>query len=322
MALNKLNEVTYLRVFAITSLVLWHSYCSYTSWGIGNSPLDHFYRVAFLFITPIANMPLFTFLSGYLFFYLLNNKHKYTTFNDFLRNKTNRLLIPYLLLGFVINLTQIGRGKPLIPMLYGAPNHMWYCLMLFNCFMICWIVEKKCGARYNYILAFLSAFFVFIVGKRYLSEHSLWGVWMVAYFYCFFYLGYITYKYAEYIFPVAIRNTIILIVAFVCSALLSIRFNHIAGLSSAIFVILLVSVTRRIKRNPPRWMEIVAKYSFGIYVFHQWIIWNVTRYSPMQSIIQEHYILFPVTLYVCVFTISLLFTHLSLKTRIGRYLLL
>ena len=48
--------------------------------------------------------------------------------------------------------------------------------------MICWIVEKKIGARYNYILAVLSAIFVLVVGKRYLSEHSLLGVWMVAYF--------------------------------------------------------------------------------------------------------------------------------------------
>ena len=198
---------------------------------------------------------------------------------------------------------------------------MWYCLMLFNCFMICWVVEKKIGTRNNYVLAFLSAIFVFLVGNRYLSEHSLWGVWMVAYFYCFFYLGFIFFKYADIIFPVISKYYLILIIAFVCTALLSTRLNHIAGFSSAIFVILLVSAARRIKRNPPRWMEIVAKYSFGIYVFHQWIIWNVTRYSPMQSIIQEHYILFPITLYVCVFTSSLLLTHLSLKTRLGRYLL-
>lgn len=207
---KKLSEVTILRVYAIMSLVAWHCYCSYTAWGIGNSPLDSTYSSAFKVFAPTANMPLFTFLSGYLFFYLFKEKGKYADFRGFLKNKVNRLLIPYLILGFVINLTQIGRGRPLWPMFYGAPNHMWYCLMLFYCFMICWLVEKKLGQMYNIILAVLSFSFVLLQGGLYLSVESPLGWWMVAYFYSYFYIGFMVFQYADKIFPLLSKYNIFL----------------------------------------------------------------------------------------------------------------
>lgn len=139
---KSLNEVTWLRVYAIISLVLWHSYCAYTSWGLASSSLNDYYKMFFKFATPIANMPLFTFLSGYLFCYLHVYCGKYKEFKGFVQNKARRLLIPYFVLGFCINMTQIGRMHP-IDLLWGLPNHLWYCIMLFWCFIICWVVEKK-----------------------------------------------------------------------------------------------------------------------------------------------------------------------------------
>lgn len=321
MSKDRLNSVTYIRFFAIMSLVAWHCYCSYIAWGIGNSPLDKWYAIAFRFFAPTANMPLFTFLSGYLFCFLLNEKGKYSDFKGFLVNKVNRLLVPYLVLGFVINLTQIGRGKPFLPMFYGAPNHMWYCLILFYCFIICWVFEKKFSSRANMLLAILSFLFVLFAGGVYMSESSPLGIWMLAYFYGYFYVGFIVYHYSDSLYPTLYKYKILLGIAFICFALLSYKFKHLEGISSLIFVMFLTTIAQKIESCPPHWMEIVAKYSFGVYVFHQWIIWNVTRYEPMQPLIREHYVLFPIVLFICVFSISMLLTHLSIKTRVGRYLL-
>lgn len=318
---KKLSEVTYLRVYAIMSIVAWHSYCSYTAWGIGNSPLDGCYSLVFMFFAPTANMPMFTFLSGYLFCFLFKEKGKYAFLNGFLKNKVNRLLIPYFVFGFIINLTQIGRGKPLMPMFYGAPNHMWYCLMLFYCFMICWLIEKKLGQMYNIILAVLSFSFVLLQGIQYLSLESPLGWWMVAYFYGYFYMGFLVFQYADRFFPFLQRWNILLGLLFICSVILSGKNHHAVGLSSVLFVMLLITIARGINADIPHWIDVIAKYSFGVYVFHQWIIWNVTHYEPMQPIIRDHYVLFPLILYVCVFIICIFLTHISLKTRVGRYLL-
>lgn len=251
MSKDRLNNVTYLRVFAIMSLVAWHSYCSYIAWGIGNSPLDKWYTITFHFITPTANMPLFTFLSGYLFCFLLREKGKYADFKGFLVNKVNRLLIPYLVLGFIINLTQIGRGKPLLPMFYGAPNHMWYCLMLFYCFIICWVVERKLSTKINIFLAIFSFLFVLVVGGKYMSVSSPLGIWMVAYFYSYFYLGFLIYQYSDRIYPILDKNKAFLGGVFICFALLSYRFHYVEGISSVLFVMLLTTLARQIEIAPP-----------------------------------------------------------------------
>lgn len=78
-----LKDVLYIRCFAVVSLVAWHSYCIYICQGFADSPMHDAYARLFSFLTPDANMPLFTFLAGYLFCYLLKTKHKYPDFRGF-----------------------------------------------------------------------------------------------------------------------------------------------------------------------------------------------------------------------------------------------
>lgn len=66
----------------------------------------------------------------------------------------------------------------------------------------------------------------------------------------------------------------------------------------------------------------VGKYSFGIYVFHQWIIWNITRWHGTSSLMNEHYVIFPLILFITVFAISYYLSVFLCKTKVGRYLLL
>lgn len=70
----KLQNVIILRVWAIITLVAWHSYCSYICWDLAHSPADKFYKIIFKVIAPDANMPLFTMLAGYLYYYSMRVK--------------------------------------------------------------------------------------------------------------------------------------------------------------------------------------------------------------------------------------------------------
>lgn len=323
---DKLLEVTFLRVLAVLSLVAWHSYCSYICWDIADSPLNETYTLLFRFLTPDAYMPVFTFVSGYLFYYLLIEKGKYADFKEFLKNKVNRLLIPYLVLGFVINMTQIGRQNPL-ELLVGAPNHLWYCLMLFYCFIACWLIEKKLSPKYNIIAMFLSFLFVMAVGSHNIMRLPL-GVWMPTYYYGYFYLGFLVFKYKTEVLTMVRKYWMLLVVVYVTTILYSLH-NHLLILTTLSFTLLLYYVAYMVKNSlggakllEATWVKEIEKCSFGIYVFHQWIIWNVTRYEPFQPFIGQHYILFPLTLYISVFIVSLLLTRLLVKTKIGQYLLL
>ena len=123
--MNRLADVTLLRSIAVISLVMWHCYCPYISWNMAVEV--GIYSRLLTNIIPDANMPLFTFLAGYLFCYLFEEKGKYKEFKSFLISKINRLLIPFLVLGTLMNLTMYGKDR--VDILYGQPNHMWYCLI-------------------------------------------------------------------------------------------------------------------------------------------------------------------------------------------------
>lgn len=300
------------------TLVAWHCYCPYICWGLQKSPLNGTYTMIFKCIAPIANMPLFTFLSGYLFCYLHEECGKYKDFKGFLNNKARRLLIPYLVLGVIINMTQIGRMYP-VELFWGTPNHMWYCLMLFYCFIVCWFVENKIGRWLNYLLAIASFGFVIYWGGQFLEKSPL-GLFIPAYYYCFFYMGYIVYSKRERVLKYTIYLLPFILVLYALTIWNS-KGGHLQGITAVLFIIMTLFIACLIKSEPPKWIKTISIYSFGIFVFHQWIIWNVTRYSLMSEIMNEHYILFPLLLFISVFAISFCLTHLSLKTKVGRYLL-
>ena len=108
---NKLWDVTLVRCFAVFSLVVWHTYCIYMCWGdVINCPLDWTYIKIMDRIIPHANMPLFTFIAGYLMGYQLEN-NKYEQFALFVKKKARRLLVPYILFGALMIIAQPGLGE-------------------------------------------------------------------------------------------------------------------------------------------------------------------------------------------------------------------
>lgn len=327
-------NLSILRSYAVLTLVAWHSYCSYISWEIIDSPANKLYAVAFSIIAPVANMPLFTFLSGYLFFLLLNGHGKYQDFRTFFFNKTNRLLIPFIILGSIINLCEYG--KHYVDIFYGAPNHLWYCLMLFFCFIISWIVEKYCN-KLNYLLFAISICYALMGGGKYLSVDSILGWKNVLYFYNFFLAGLYAYKYnilsmIEAYFKKNSKQFCVFVLIYMLLGLGSNKISNLAPITSYTYIVLLFCMVGLLERNVFSRKSIntlinnVSTYSFGIYVFHQWIIWNLTRIPQSINVLKpymtEHYVLFPFLLTLVVFYTSYKMTCISVKTKLGKYLLL
>ena len=325
---SNLQNVALLRVLATFSIVVWHTYCSYICWGVADSPANYFYGMLFPRVFPIANMPLFTIIAGYLFCYLLNEKNKYAEFKGFVINKVHRLLIPFLVLGTIMNLSQYG--KNLVDLLYGQPNHLWYCLMLFYCFIICWLVEKKFSWKLNVVLMLFS-FIVVLTGKNYLSRLPL-GLFQPVYFYGFFYFGYL---FRKLYVKKHLQNK-----AFVfCSIAVYLAFcvKHSKytqlplALSHAILAFWLATSICNLKlvmnnKKINNVINVVSKYSFGIYVLHQWIIWNMTREPHLlaytKPVLEQHYIFAPIIASVTIFFFCFVMTHFLCKTKVGRYFLL
>lgn len=104
---NDLREISVLRCLAVISLVVWHTICIYIyeEWGGLKTPASAFYAKFGEVFIPFANMPLFTFIAGYLLAYLMSIG-KYVSTKEFLLKKVHRLLIPYVILGILMTVAQ------------------------------------------------------------------------------------------------------------------------------------------------------------------------------------------------------------------------
>ena len=326
---ENLIDIAILRCFATISLVVWHTYCSYICWDVADTPANQLYRMVFTRIIPDANMPLFTILAGYLFHYLFVEKGKYQNFKKFLHNKINRLLIPFLVLGTAMNLTQYG--KAITDIIYGVPNHLWYCLMLFYVYIAFWLIEQYCGTKVNKILSIFSLVLVTIVGLGAISHRVIGGLFIPAYYYCYFFFGFYFRKNIKKWKLLNGKYTIILVITVY---LFSTIDQHLIALTSISYFLLLYTLVNTLvfsthlnkRRELTDHINMFCKYSFGIYVFHQYILWNLTREPHcllyIKPLLEKYYIIAPIILVMMVLSISYLLTHYSLKTKLGRFLLL
>ncbi len=167
MRAGRLNDIVILRSISILLVVFVHSFYIYNYGSL--SDIDTIViKIERFFNLDILNkfrMPMFIFISGFLFSFLHYKKHKYPKFIDLFTNKFKRLLIPYwvffpitaLCLG---KLTHLSVDDFLYPM-----GHLWFLLMLFWCFittkfvLVCHLDRNKYMVLLMFIVAYLLAFF-------------------------------------------------------------------------------------------------------------------------------------------------------------------
>lgn len=339
----KLQEVNYLRAFAILSIVVWHCLvCPLAVWDL-IEPTTSTKMVYALsrFIIPNANMPLFTFISGYLFAYLYqNNTEKYGYFKPFLKAKVERLVIPFLILGTLVNITVPERDLSMI--INGEGSHLWFCMMLFWCFMFRWAVlkvNKKFVSASVLLLSIVAI--IYSKGSNWnLPEfpYSLFGVRHAVFFYFYFILGDWIYSNKEKInlwmnnkdkkswIILFIISTIY--IAWVLGSMLKIKYISSAlTISCSLFFIVLLYlwVSKLISCHilkPNKFIDTLCVYSFGIYVFHEWLSWGLYHQPFFFNLFEQYTIAYAFVFTIVDFAVSFILTHYALKTKVGKYLLL
>lgn len=126
-----LSNISLLRVIAMVSVVFYHCLCYYGIWS--SKFVIEGYRDFDIFLVSV-NMPLFVFLSGYLYAYLRNNFHKYQDSKTFVFKKSKRLLIPYIFWGVLLVLF-FPRPDHRWTDFFSGICHLWFLLMLFEEFL-------------------------------------------------------------------------------------------------------------------------------------------------------------------------------------------
>lgn len=286
---RRVSQIVNIRALAIFAVVLGHSIILYsTGWDLyGTNRNAPFLNWLKQFID-IFQMPLFFSLSGYLFVYTHGKKRG---FLNLVKNKTLRLLIPYIGIGICFLLPVriavgfpsyqgVGIGKFFIKILTSSDvGHLWFLPALFLSFVlsegILNFAEKIPGIRKHKALFFcVTATILYLEGYRIgfgyppLLNAYNYLIW--------FSMGYALNVY-QYIIRDIYRNPGMKLIILVLTALLmayclfsdSVRVLITLGTKA----LCILNIYGAMPEESCELMEKIDRNSFGIYLFHSPLIY-------------------------------------------------
>ena len=342
-----LYEVSIIRPLVIFLLVVTHSMCFFNGGWDVPEVVEQIaaYRWISAFISGFR-IETIALVAGYVFSFQSFDLHRKYVFLPFAKKKFKRLIIPALIFGtayyfiFLFNQEAFSIGSFLMKLFSGVA-HLWFLPMLFWCFLCIWLIDKyqPSQKRLILILAILSVIPIPIPLP--------FGFHRFFHFMFYFYAGYLLYAHKEEILK-RFMNVKSIVFFFTCylllvvldqtvisqigggkdnlNALAVVKFgltyiNHFVCSCCGIFALYLFvcQFTTREGFAPKQWVIKASNYCYGVYVYHQFIMYYLFERTSMPQHVNSWLIPF-IGLAVTV-PLSYFFTYVSLKTRIGRYLI-
>ena len=274
-------------------------------------------------------MPMFVFISGYLFICLLMFG-KYSTWGSLLQKKALRILFPYFVFGLFFMATT-GDWHP-FRLFNGGYWHLWFLPMLFWCFLGGYFVYRvKLKITWGLILLLLSFFGTLVP--------STMPIWMrlqgfVCWFY-WFYLGMLIYKFKDELYHYIHKYKIHLYLLFFYCIITCLWpseygndkwYNNLAVTGCLVSIVYLMDKVdwSKIKVTPP--LVKFSSYSFGIYIWHNWVALMLIsktsqRLFGLPELAANHVILFPLCFSLITLAISWALSWMMMKTKVGKFLI-
>jgi surface polysaccharide O-acyltransferase-like enzyme len=336
---ERLHNIAFLRVVAITGVVLYHSFSVIYNLVDTNGFFNLIFKQTFMVLSlNMAMLPLFVFISGYLFSYSQSKVKR--NFKGILINKARRLLLPYfvfaLLFSFLTPGNKIEIGFIARSILTGA-GHLWFLLALFICFTMFSMIQKN---KLFWILLITLYVTYFVVGKTdYTYLNKLFSFERFLIFFPWFCIGFFVRTYQGYLKllsnPIYLVLIAIIYLAFVSSNIfygsiwIGIINDYKSYIAQLVAVILLWLLSNKIVLPENSRFQIVLSkldnLSFGVYIFHMWIIHSIVQNAftkdIMISLASQYQVVYAISLFAISFILSTLITVLVKRTNIGRTLL-
>ena len=335
-----LNDVAALRLTLIFLLVFYHAFCPFT--GAWDTPYENFPQIEtykwFGVLSHYFQLETMIFISGLLFGYALARSPERLNFNNCVTKKAKRILLPCLLFSVVYYLMFYDSNETWYIIVYKIScgcGHLWFLPMIFWCFVIAYLLERK-RATPPHLVLIVSA-----MASIAALPVSLFGLGRTMAYFIYFHFGfcimrgYIKFKY------LSITVSLICIVIY---ALLIVLYEQVKGIGDTgiIWTLLRIGALRIIHlvaamlmifalyslANRPSIkaaldkMPILIKlsgYCYGVYIYQQFIL----KYLYYDTAMPSHFTpeMLPWVGVASALLLSIVFCYLTLKTRLGRYLI-
>lgn len=343
---NNLDEVSFIRPILIVLLVLYHAFAPWCgAWSAfeGYEPNTTYWwiaKTAYSFM-----LPMFVFVSGYVWAFQRETLNKRDTFRQLLAKKFKRLYIPSLI--FSIAYIAIFKGLSfmreadslwgiIIDVLSGYA-HMWFLPMLIWTFILMWCILRinKRWIRWCTVIALCVISFLPIP----------LGINTSFYYIIYFYAGYEALIYAnklkELSTPrVILVQWIIFIFTFISLTLLNEEWMHfyaertiivkVIGIVSTnaitkvygffgVLALFCTSLYYTAKHQLSNTIIQIGAYCFGVYLFQQFILQWIYYNTDIPILLGSS--LLPWVSFLVTLVISMLLSAMVKKTKIGNFLI-
>lgn len=347
---QRLDEIVFIRPVAILFILIGHCFCIYSgAWDVPKGlVIPEFVTRLYSGVSPFfiyTSLPLFVLVSGYITAFQEANCKVKIHAKKFIWKKFKRLIIPCIFFSVLyLLLLQFNEFKSksfisVILYVINGAGHLWFLSMLF------------CVSVIGYfIMPYVKRYYIwFIVGFILLfSVYSLYdlplGVAQTPFYLPFYILGFYLFNYRERLIAwvraqklFLVKIILILVCLFGlfavlksgllrflpdCDVTIALWIRWLIGYCGAVCLFLFgLRVSSYRESFIVKSIDSISKYSFPIYIYHQFILLIVFEYSIFRFYMDWanlHPYIFPLLTFVLVLLFSLLLSYLTYLTKIGR----
>lgn len=321
---TRFDEISVMRVLAMTMIVAFHSLCFYNGrWVKVNALFIPFWYKMSCFLD-VIDLNMFVFISGYLYGYLYIYRNKYHHPSEVILLKARRLLIPYFFWG--IPMAIVWPWNTWTVLLYGI-GHLWFLLMLFGVFTLTVILQLLNAQRIRFtgrlgLLLIVAGYLFGLFFSKYIYDGEFLCINKILYYFPAFMIGYVCAKvrvgwllpnWSYIVLPFAILGLIFFIwypIPLPHRLILLIR----TVLAYAICIEMLIILTKCTLSDRFRQViQTIERLSMGLYIFNQ-IAMDIVFTTPvLHRWFETHWLIGPFVLFPIGFFPPLLLSYIFNK---------
>lgn len=321
---TRFDEISVMRVLAMTMIVGFHSLCFYNGrWVKVDAIFIPFWYKVSCFLD-VIDLNMFVFISGYLYGYLYIYRNKYRHPSEVILLKAKRLLIPYFFWG--IPMAIIWPWNTWTKLFYGV-GHLWFLLMLFGVFTLTVFLQLLNAQRVKFtgrlgILLIVTGSLSGLLFSKYIYSGDILCINKILYYFPAFMIGYVCAKvrigwllpnWSYIVSPFAILGLIFFIwypIPMPYTLNLLIR----TVLAYVIYIEMLIILTKSTLSDRFRQVvQTIERLSMGLYIFNQIAMDLVFTTPVLHRWFETHWMIGPFVLFPIGFFPPLLLSYIFNK---------